>query len=108
MADIVTTRIFTDGERGITAAKLNDIVGSSVIQPVFYSAKPVSSTLVAGDKLLVLKGTGAYAQSDFQNVIDSVSAGINSDAEIWSVRLRSFNAIGTEFEWINGALARFD
>jgi hypothetical protein len=94
MADIVTSRVFTDGERGITAAKLNDIVGSSVIQPAFYSAKPVSSTLVAGDKLLALKSTGSYAQADFQNVIDSVSAAISSDAEIWSVRLRSFNAIG--------------
>ena len=94
MADITTTRIFTDGERGITAAKLNDIVGSSTIQPAFYSAKPVSSTLVAGDKMLALKSTGSYAQADFQSVIDSVSAAISSDAEIWSVRLRSFSAVG--------------
>jgi hypothetical protein len=93
MADITTTRVFVDGERGITAAKLNDIVGSSAIQPAFYTSKPTASTLVAGDKMLALK-SGAYVQSDFQNVIDSVSAAISSDAEIWNVRLRSFNAIG--------------
>lgn len=94
MADITTTRIFTDGEKGITANKLNDIVGSSVIQPAFYSAKPTTSTLGATDQMLALLSTGFYAVAPFQTVINSVSAALNSDQEIWSVRLRSFNAVG--------------
>ena len=95
MADIVTSRIFTDGEKGITAAKLNDIIASSVIQPAFVSAKPPTSTVGATDQLLVLKSTGSYAQAPFQTVIDSVAAGLPSgDSEIWLVRQRSFNALG--------------
>ena len=95
MADIVTSRIFTDGEKGITAAKLNDIIASSVIQPAFYSAKPPTSTVAPTDQLLVLKTSGSYAQAPFQTVIDSVSAGLpTGDTEIWNVRMRSYNAIG--------------
>ena len=52
MSDIVTTRIFTDGEKGITATKMNDIIGSSVIQPAFYSAKSTASMADAADTLL--------------------------------------------------------
>lgn len=104
MADITTSQVFTDGERGITAAKLNNIQGAAAIQPAFFSAKPVASSLASDDTMLVLKNTGAYAKTPFQTVIDSVSAAISSDAEIWSVRLRSFNAIGNpnfEIDQIN-------
>jgi hypothetical protein len=95
MADIVTSRIFADGEKNITAAKLNDIVGSSVIQPAFVSAKPSTSTVAPTDNLLVLTAAqGTYAKAPFQTVIDSVNANLNTNAAIWSVRLRSFNAIG--------------
>ena len=88
MADIVTSRIFTDGERGITAQKLNDIVGSSVIQPAFYTNKPTAGTADPADIALILK-SGAYAQ-----VPISALAGSATQAQIWSARLRSFNAIG--------------
>jgi hypothetical protein len=95
MADIVTSRIFADGEKNITAAKLNDIVGSSVIQPAFVSAKPSTSTVAPTDNLLVLQAAGgAYAKAPFQTVIDSVNANLNTNAAIWSVRLRSFQALG--------------
>jgi hypothetical protein len=95
MPDITTTRIFTDGEKGITATKMNDIIGSSSIQPSFYSAKPVASTVDPADQMLVLKAAGTYAQAPFSTVISSVSSQLpSSDPEIWSVRLRSFNAIG--------------
>ena len=88
MSDITTTRIFTDGERGITAAKLNDIVGSSAIQPAFYTAKPTAGTADPADIALILKA-GAYAQ-----VPISALAGSATQAQIWSTRLRSYNAIG--------------
>ena len=88
MSDITTTRIFTDGERGITAQKLNDIVGSSVIQPAFYTSKPTAGSADPADIALILKA-GAYAQ-----VPISTLAGSTTQAQIWSTRLRSFNAIG--------------
>ena len=61
MSDIVTSRIFVDGEKGITAAKLNDITASSVIQPAFYTSKPTAGTADPTDIALILK-SGAYAQ----------------------------------------------
>ena len=88
MADITTTRIFTDGERGITAQKLNDIVGSSVIQPAFYTSKPTAGSADPADIALILKA-GAYAQ-----VPISTLAGSATQAQIWSTRLRSFNSVG--------------
>ena len=86
MADLVTSRIFTDGERGITAQKLNDIVGSSVIQPAFYTSKPTAGSADPADIALILKA-GAYAQ-----VPISTLAGSATQAQIWSTRLRSFTA----------------
>ena len=88
MADIVTSRQFTDGERGITAQKLNDIVGSSTIQPAFYSSKPTAPSADPADIALILKA-GAYAQ-----VPISALAGSATQAQIWDTRLRSYNAIG--------------
>jgi hypothetical protein len=88
MADIVTSRVFVDGEKGITAAKLNDIVASSVIQPAFYTSKPTAGTADPTDIALILK-SGAYAQ-----VPVSTLGGSATQAQIWSTRLRSYNAIG--------------
>ena len=88
MSDLTTTRIFTDGERGITAAKLNDIVGSSTIQPAFYSSKPTAPTADPADIALILKA-GAYAQ-----VPISALAGSATQAQIWATRLRSYNSVG--------------
>jgi hypothetical protein len=95
MADIVTSRIFQDGEKNITATKMNDIVASSVIQPAFVGSKPSASTVAPTDNLLVLTAAGnTYARAPFQTVIDSVNANLNTNAAIWSVRLRSFQALG--------------
>jgi hypothetical protein len=96
MPDITTTQIFSDGEKGITATKMNNIIANSVIQPDFVTAKPSSSTLDPTDQLLEVKGAGTYARITGQQLIDSVSASVtqNITPTIWSVRLRSFNAIG--------------
>ena len=95
MSDIVTTRIFTDGEKGITAAKLNDIVAGSSIQTDFVATKPVASTMDPADNLLVLKSSGQYAKAPFQTIVDSVNTQLPSnDAEIWLVRLKSLNSVG--------------
>lgn len=95
MADIITSRIFTDGEKGITATKMNDIIGGASVHSAFYSAKPTASTADAADALLILKATGSYAQIPFSAVTTSVAGQLpSSDPEIWSVRLRSYNACG--------------
>jgi hypothetical protein len=96
MPDITTTQIFSDGEKGITATKMNNIIANSVIQPDFVTAKPSSSTLDPTDQLLEVKGAGTYARITGQQLIDSVSASVtqNITPTIWSVRLRSFNAVG--------------
>jgi hypothetical protein len=73
MPDIVTSKTFVDGEKGITAAKMNQIISGAVIQPAFYSAKPSSATLDPTDVLLELKGTGAYAQITGTQVASSVA-----------------------------------
>jgi hypothetical protein len=95
MPDIVTSKTFVDGEKGITATKLNQIISGAVIQPSFVSGKPASSTLDPTDQLLEVKGAGTYATITGQQLIDSVSASVtqNITPTIWSVRLRSFNAV---------------
>jgi hypothetical protein len=95
VADITTTRIFSDGEKGITATKMNDIIASSAIQPAFVSAKPVASSTVAGDQLLLLTAAGSYARID-SSVFASAMVPLlpAPEPKIWDVRLRSFNAVG--------------
>ena len=88
MSDIVTSQIFVDAEKGITAAKMNNITGSAVIQPAFYTSKPTAGSADPTDIALILK-SGAYAQ-----VPISTLGGGATQAQIWSTRLRSFNAIG--------------
>jgi hypothetical protein len=95
MPDIVTTRVFSDGEKGITATKMNDIIGSSVIQTSFVSSKPVASSTAAGDNLLLLKSGGTYAQIDSSAFATAMVPLLpDPNPKIWSARLRSFNAIG--------------
>jgi hypothetical protein len=95
VSDISTTRIFTDGEKGITATKLNDIIGSSSIQTSFVSSKPVASSTAAGDNLLLLKTGGTYAQIDSSAFATAMVPLLPApEPKIWSVRLRSFNAVG--------------
>jgi hypothetical protein len=94
MADIVTSRQFATGEKNITAQKLNDIIGSSVIQPAFVSAKPVASAVAPADNLLLLTAGGAYNQVPFSTLSSSIIGSTNPNPAIWNVRLRSFNACG--------------
>jgi hypothetical protein len=76
MADIVTGKVFADGEKGITAAKMNAIIGQSVIQPAFYTSRPSSSTMDPTDIFLLLKSNGSYAQVLASNVSASVSGSL--------------------------------
>lgn len=73
MADIITGRVFTDGEKGITAQKLNDIQGLAVIQPDFVGTKPATSTLDPTDQLLDLKSNNTYARISGAQIATSVA-----------------------------------
>ena len=87
MSDIVTGQIFVDAEKGITAAKMNNITGSAVIQPAFYTSKPTAGSADPTDVALILK-SGAYAQVPVSALSGSVTQG-----QIWSVRQNSYNSI---------------
>jgi hypothetical protein len=90
MSDLTTTQIFAAGEKNITATKMNNIIGGAVIQPDFYANKPTASSVAPTDQMLILK-SGAYAQTPFQTIVDSV--GSSMGPQITAVRLRSFNAL---------------
>ena len=94
MPDLVTSQIFQDAEKGITATKLNNIVAQSVIQPDFVLNKPSSSTLDPTDNLLEVKGAGTYARITGSQLISSVSSQVDVTPQITSVRLRSYNSVG--------------
>jgi hypothetical protein len=97
MPDIVTSKTFVDGEKGITAAKLNQIISGAVIQPAFYSAKPSSATLDPTDVLLELKGTGAYAQITGAQVASSVAGQLALADTTQNGMLRKVSGLTTDF-----------
>lgn len=90
----MTSQVFSDGEKGITATKMNNIVAQSVIQPDFVLSKPTSSTLDPTDNLLEVKGAGTYARITGSQLISSVSSQVDATPQIYAVRLRTFNAAG--------------
>lgn len=73
MSDITTGYAFTDGEKGITAQKENDQVNQAVINPAFYSAKPLASSVANTDQMLVLNTANAYVRAPFSAVSNSVA-----------------------------------
>lgn len=81
MADIVTGKIFVDGEKGITATKLNQIQSLAVIQPSFYSAKPSTSSLDPTDALLDLKASGSFAQITGSQLITSLTSSLTPNMQ---------------------------
>jgi len=74
MPDITTTQVFVDGEKGITATKMNNIIANSVIQTDFIANKPSSATLDPTDQLLELKAGGTYARITGTQLANSVAA----------------------------------
>jgi len=74
MPDIVTTQVFSDGEKGITATKMNNIVANSTIQTDFIANKPSSATLDPTDQMLELKAGGTYARITGAQLSSSVAA----------------------------------
>lgn len=94
MPDIVTSKIFVDGEKGITATKMNQIISGATIQPSFVTSKPASSTLDPTDQLLEVKGAGTYATITGSQLVSSVSSQVDVTPQITAVRLRSFSAVG--------------
>jgi hypothetical protein len=96
MPDIVTSKTFVDGEKGITAAKLNQIISGAVIQPAFYSAKPSTSTLDPTDVLLDLKGTGSFAQITGAQLASSVAGQLTLADATQNGMLRQVSGLTTD------------
>src|SRR5215475_5268991 len=94
MSDIAAGYTFVDGEKGITASKLNNIVAGAVIQPSFVTGQPASSTLDPTDNLLEVKSGGTYARITGSQLISSVGSQVDVTSQITAVRLRSFSAVG--------------
>jgi len=73
MPDIITTQIFADAEKGITATKMNNIIANSTIQTDFIANKPAGSALNPTDQLLELTSGGTYARITGAQLASSVS-----------------------------------
>jgi hypothetical protein len=97
MPDIVTSKTFVDGEKGITAAKLNQITSGAVIQPAFYSAKPSSPTLDPTDVFLELKANGAFAQISGAQIASSVAGQLALADTTQNGMLRKLSGLATDF-----------
>jgi hypothetical protein len=97
MADIVTSRIFADGEKNITATKLNDIVGSSVIQPAFVSSKPVASSVAPADNLLILNAGGSYVQAPASTFSAGIAAGLPPADTTQNGLLKKLSGLATDY-----------
>ena len=57
-ADISAGYVFADNEKNITAAKLNAVAGSAVINPAFITSKTAASSVAAADLLLIYSQSG--------------------------------------------------
>ena len=68
--------IFTDGEKGMTAAKMNDIIGGSVIQSDFVASKLLTSTVNPADNLSVLTAGASDAKASFSTITGSAASRI--------------------------------
>ena len=96
MPDLVTSKTFVDGEKGITAAKMNQIISGAVIQPAFYSAKPSTSTLDPTDVLLDLKGSGSFAQITGAQIASSVAGQLVLADATQNGMLRQVSGLATD------------
>jgi hypothetical protein len=97
MPDLVTSQVFTDGEKGITATKMNNIVGGSVIQPDFYNTKPSSPVIDPTDQLLELKSTGAYARITGAQLSASVANQLALADGTQNGMLRQVSMVSTDY-----------
>jgi hypothetical protein len=73
---------------------MNAIVGQAYINPAFISAQTESTSSTTGDYFLLLKSGGTLAKIVLDNLANSLAATTGFQSQIWSTRLRSFNAAG--------------
>src|SRR6516164_9611804 len=92
--DILTGYSFVPAEKNIDNTKLNSIVGQASIQPAFISAQTESTSSTTGDYYLLLKAGGTLAKIMSDNVASSLASSSGFQSQIWSTRLRSYNAVG--------------
>jgi hypothetical protein len=92
--DLTQGYIFVPAEKSIDQVKMNAIVGQAYINPAFISAQTESTSSTTGDYFLLLKSGGTLAKIVLDNLANSLAATTGFQSQIWSTRLRSFNAAG--------------
>jgi len=97
MPDIITAQIFTDGEKGITATKMNNIIANSTIQTDFIANKPAGSALNPSDQLLELTSGGTYARITGAQLASSVAGQLSLANTSQSGMLRQTTGNTTDF-----------
>jgi hypothetical protein len=96
MSQINTGHRFVPKERNIDDVKLNGMLDAAVVTEELVSAQTESSSSATGDYFLLRKPAPALGKISFDNLASSLvatqTAAVNQ--QIWSARLRSFNAVG--------------
>lgn len=90
-ADLSAGYTFADNEKNITAAKLNAVVGSAVVNPAFVTAKTPATSLAAGD-LFVL-----YSQSAAGLRRTSLASLLYNNTNLFSSQTEGFTVDATDW-----------
>ena len=94
VGDIVQGYTFVPAEKGIDSIKMNAIAGQAYIAPAFVSGQVQSSSTTTGDYFLLYKANGTLAKILYDDLATSLGNSTGFQQTSWSVRLRSFNALG--------------
>ena len=97
MSELVTSEIFTDGQRNINAANMNGIVSNAKVQPDVIALKPASVTMDVADQFLVLKTDNTLAKARFDTLVNSTSSTLPLADSTKNGMLRQVSGKTTDF-----------
>lgn len=97
MSELITTELFTDGQKNINAANMNGIIGGAVVQPDVIANKVQSATLDVADQMLVLKTNNTLAKARFDTIVNSTSSALPLCDTTKNGMLRQVSGKATDF-----------
>jgi hypothetical protein len=97
MSDILSGYTFVDGEKGVTATKLNSQLSGAVIQTDFFANKPAGTALNPTDQLLELTSGGTYARITGAQLSNSVAGQLTLANTSASGMLHQTSGLSTDF-----------
>ena len=97
MSELITSQIFTDGQKNINAANMNGIIGGAVVQPDVIANKVQSATLDVADQMLVLKTNNTLAKARFDTIVNSTSSNLPLCDTTKNGMLRQVSGKATDF-----------